>query len=160
MEGGRRHSCFLLTPWHKAHNHSQQPPFTPSTTPAYSPVTVTSHSHCHQSLSPVTVTSHCHQSQSPVKVTSHRVTSHNHQSQGHQSPVTVTVTVTVTSHRVTSHCHQSQGSPMLPTGRYCYHLHTSAVQVSCKYGVHPSAVAMVLTKVKPILFSGECYMGN
>ena len=29
----------------------------------------------------------------------------------------------------------------------------------CMY-VHPPSVAMVLTKVKPILFSGECYMGN
>ena len=35
-------------------------------------------------------------------------------------------------------------------------MHTTYVHVLCT----PPSVAMVQTKVKPILFSGECYMGN
>ena len=40
--------------------------------------------------------------------------------------------------------------------RACYGMRGSGYTAE----VHPPAVAMVMTKVTPILFSGECYMGN
>ena len=36
----------------------------------------------------------------------------------------------------------------------------ASICVGAAQHVHPPAVAMVLTKVKPVLLSGECYMGS